>query len=106
MSRKRRTNWKRLSTIALVAAGATATVAIAQTAGGLGGAGGPVRQAEERCTRFASLSLAAGQGIRQGRVEQVANGRMVVVGRLKGTAVKMTLENEVGDCRIVRIETL
>ena len=105
MSRKRRTSWKGLSTIALVVAGATVTVAIAQTAGGLGGVGSPDRQAEG-CTRFASLSLAASEGIRQGRVEQVANDRMVVIGRLKGTAVRMTLENGSTVCRIVRIDRL
>lgn len=105
MARTRRKRWKGLATLALVAAGATVTVAIAQTAGGLGGAGGRDRQAEW-CTRYASLSLAAAQGIRQGRVEQVANERMVVFGTLRGSNVKLTLENAAGACLVVGIDTL
>lgn len=105
MTRKRRTRWKGLATLALVAAGATVTVAIAQTAGGMGGAGSPDRQAEW-CTRYVSLGLAASEGIRQGRAEQVANDRMVVFGRLKGASVKMTLENAADACRVVRIDML
>ncbi|MCO5163203.1 MAG: hypothetical protein M9939_18875 [Mesorhizobium sp.] len=105
MTRKRRMRWKGLAVTALVAAGATATVAIAQTAGGMGGAGGPDRRAEW-CTRYVSLGLAASEGIRQGRAEQVANDRMVVFGRLRGASVKMTLENAADACRVVRIEML
>jgi hypothetical protein len=105
MTRRRRKRLKALATAALVVAGATASVAIAQTAAGLAGRPAPAPRAEW-CTRFASLSLAAAQNIRQGRVEQVANDRMVVVGRRTGAVVKLTLENATDTCRIVRIESL
>lgn len=105
LARLRRKRWKRLASAALVAAGATATVAIAQTASVMGSGGAPVQQVQT-CSRFAAISVAAGHGIRQGRVDIDASRRPLVVGILKGVAVRMTLDGSGGTCRIVSIDTL
>ena len=91
--------------IALVVAGISASVAIAQQAGGPGQTGGRDLQTDW-CTRYEALSVAASYGVRQGRAEQVANGRMVVVGIRKGKPVKMTLENAYDHCQMVKLDTL
>ena len=91
--------------IVLVIAGISASVAVAQQAGGPGQTGGKDFQTD-RCTRYEALTMAASYGIRQGRTEQVANGRMVVIGIRKGEPVKMTLENAYDHCQVVKLDTL
>jgi hypothetical protein len=89
----------------LVAAGVFASVAVAQQAGGPGQTGGKDFQTDW-CTRYEALTLAASYGIRQGRTEQVANDRMVVVGMRKGQPVRMTLQSAFDHCQVVRLDTL
>ena len=94
-----------LAAIVLVAAGIFASVAVAQQAGGPGQTGGKDFRTEW-CTRYEALTMAASYGIRQGRTEQVANNRMVVVGIRKGDRVKMTLVNAFDHCQVVKFDTL
>jgi hypothetical protein len=130
MPRRRRSTWKKLTLLALFAAGATGTVAIADTSGSLSAGAlalysfaldlppapdltGPQTPATavftaapvERCTRYESLRIAAAQGMRQGRVEE-AGPYMQVIGRVGGDAVRMTIEGAADRCRILRVDAL